>query len=141
MKVCVRRYDNDRPLIEYLDSRLFTDEERVEDIDQSAWWVGFTEAGVPVAYGGIRLVNGDPTTAFLSRAGVLPEARGQGLQMKLLALRTRWARAQGCSQIITYTHKDNIRSANNLIRSGFLLYSPEWPWVGNDDFLYWMKTL
>lgn len=141
MKVRVRRHDNDVPLITYLDSRLFTDEERVEDIDQSAWWVGFNSANVPVAYGGIKVVSGDPKTAFLSRAGVLDEARGQGLQRKLIDLRLRWARQQGCSQVITYTHKDNTTSANNLIRSGFLLYSPEYAWVGREYFLYWTKTL
>ncbi len=141
MKVRLRRHDHDKPLIEYLDSRLFTDEERVEDIEQSAWWVGFNEADVPVAYGGVKVVYGDLTTAFLSRAGVLPEARGQGLQRKLLKLRIRWARAQGCKQIITYTHKDNTVSANNLIKSGFLLYTPDWAWVGRDDFLYWILAL
>lgn len=136
--ITLRRHDNDKPLIEYLDSRLFHDDERVDYIEESAWWVGW-KGEVPVAYAGARYL---PTAnaVFLSRAGVLAEARGEGLQRKMIRLRLRWARQQGANRAITYTHPANIVSSNNLIKCGFLLYNPEWPWAG-EEFLYWYKEL
>lgn len=136
--VKLRRHDGDRPLIEYLDSRLFTDEERVDYIDESVWWVGWKDE-VPVAYAGARYIP-EANAVFLSRAGVLPEARGQGIQRKLISLRLRWANTTGAKNAITYTHPLNHPSANNLIRSGFLLYSPQWQWAG-PEFLYWIRKL
>ena len=138
MNVRVRRHDNDKPLIEYLDSRLFSDEERVDNVETSAWWVGWDEDR-PGAYAGARLVPGTKFV-FMSRAGVLPEARGGGLQKRLLRLRLRWAKAQGATAAITYTHPHNVISANNLITCGFRMYTPEWAWVGK-EFLYWRKEL
>lgn len=131
----IRRHDGDKPLIEYLDSRLFVEEERVEHINESAWWVGWN-GDIPVAYAGAKLIP-QANCVFLSRAGVMPEARGQGLQRKMIAIRLRWARQQGVKRVITYTHPLNVVSSNNLIRSGFLLYRPEWEWAG-PEFLYWI---
>ena len=134
----IRRHDGDAPLIEYLDSRLFSAEERVERIEESAWWVGWDDT-IPVAYGGARYIP-EAKAVFLSRAGVLWEARGQGLQKKLIALRVKWARTTGATKVITYTHPENVVSSNNLIRSGFELYNPEWKWEG-PTFLYWILEI
>ena len=44
MSIRVRRHlEIDKPLIEYLDSRLFAESERVERIEESAWWIGGTK--------------------------------------------------------------------------------------------------
>lgn len=140
MSIRVRRHlEIDKPLIEYLDSRLFAESERVERIEESAWWIGWDEKGTPVAYAGARLM---PTakSVFLSRAGVLPEARGYGLQRRMINLRVQWARKVGATRVITYTHPENIISSNNLIKCGFLLYTPDWAWAG-EEFLYWMLEI
>lgn len=137
MKVAVRRHDGDRPLIEYLDSRLFSEEERVDNVEESVWWVGWTDQNTPVAYAGARYIP-SAHAVFLSRAGVLHEARGQGLQRRMIALRLRWARTTAARYVITYTHPENIISSNNLIKQGFLMYTPEWAWAGR-EFLYWIR--
>ena len=46
----------------------------------------------------------------------------------------------GATKMISYTSADNHASANNLIRSGYLLYEPENAWAG-PEFLYWYKPL
>jgi GNAT superfamily N-acetyltransferase len=78
-------------------------------------------------------------TAYLSRAGVLPAWRGQGLQRRLIALRERLARRQGFVWMISDT-TDNVPSSNNLIKAGYKLIEPSAPWA-NSESLYWSKKL
>ena len=63
-------------------------------------------------------------TVYLSRAGVLPAWRGQGLQRRLIALRERLARRQGFVWMISDT-TDNVPSSNNLIKAGYKLIAPK----------------
>lgn len=103
-----------------------------EELQRSAWWV----AGDGLAFAGARML--DNGALYLTRAGVIPSARGQGLQLRLIRARLAWGRRRGARVAITYTAVDNIASANNMIRAGFELYEPEYPWAGR-EMLYWRR--
>ena len=102
------------------------------------WWIAF-QNGSPVAFAALTHYE-DDDTAFLSLAGVLPCARGKGLQKRFIKKREKLAAELDCRRIITYTSYDNIVSANNLIKSGYLLYEPKWDW-GVTDAYYFRKVL
>jgi GNAT superfamily N-acetyltransferase len=70
---------------------------------------------------------------------VLPEARGQGLQRRLIGARERHARALGMAWLVTDTYQ-NPASSNSLIAAGYRLYEPAQPW-GARGTLYWRKRL
>jgi GNAT superfamily N-acetyltransferase len=55
----------------------------------------------------------------LGNVGVLPEARGQGLQRRLIRVRERWGRAQNALRARTYVSADNGASLSNLMRCGW----------------------
>lgn len=99
----------------------------------TAWWA-FGE----LAFCGIRRTS-EPGLAFMVRAGVIPVARGLGLQRRMIYTRLRWAKAQGFTNVCTYTVPDNTPSANNLIRCGFRLYDPPERWAG--PMLYWHREI
>jgi GNAT superfamily N-acetyltransferase len=76
---------------------------------------------------------------YLCRSGVIPKARGKGLQRKLISVRLRFARARCMTWAISDTFH-NPASANNLIRCGFSMYEPSQPW-GAKGTLYWRRRL
>ena len=102
------------------------------------WWLATDEDGKAVAYAGLEHRYGD--RGFLCRAGVLPEARGNGLQKRLIRARERGARSLSMDRLITYTDKHNVVSSNNLIACGYRLYRPEDEW-GTPAALYWYRDL
>lgn len=77
---------------------------------------------------------------FLSRAGVLPEYQGNGIQRRLITVRELHARRSGVKKLITYVARHNYKSLANLIKSGFLIYDPEYAYVG-EKFIYLIKYL
>ena len=79
-------------------------------------------------------------TAFLSFSGILEEARGNGLQCRMIRVRERKARKEGVKKLISYTKMHNIQSSHNLQKCGFELYAPEEPYA-DKDCLYWLKIL
>lgn len=109
-----------------------------EDYSEGHWWVA-TEGGKAVGFAGVRPSRSWPQAAYLSRAGVLPSHRGQGLQRRLIRVRVALAKRQGFTHCITTTF-ENPASANNLIREGFLTYLPATPW-GAEGTIYWIKRL
>lgn len=106
-----------------------------EEFRQSKWWVAETEAGELVAYAGVWL-KPSKKAAYLTRAGVLPEARGQGLQRRLLRVRERYARAQGAERTYTYVLDTNFPSMTNLIRCGYFPY-----YSTGDGYIWLQKAL
>lgn len=100
----------------------------------AAWWI-ISDAEGPVAYAGAQTVDG-ASALFLCRAGVLPRGAGRGLQRRLIRARLRWARRLGVRVAITYTVPSNPRSSNNLIRTGWSLYEPDYAWAGRGQ-IYW----
>lgn len=146
-RVGVRRLPpEDTGLILDLDRLLFIDDP--PDVGPgTAWWVFEDEHGES-AYAGAKLWEPD-NAVYLIRAGVLPRARGQGLQRRLVRIREAWGRRNGCSLAYTYTAHHNVASMNSLIRCGYQLWSPS-TWAGSDTpmrvsdgagWLYWYRNL
>ncbi len=117
-----------------LDARIFPGDHPVDVWDdRMAWWL----CG-DVAFAGVRKVAGE-SLAYLCRAGVAPEARGQGIQRRLIRVRLAWARRHALEAAVTYTSATNTASSNNLAACGFRMYRPANPWAGEQ--LYWIKEL
>lgn len=104
------------------------------DFSVGEWWLAWHH-GEPVAFCGLKASEQWCDTGFLSRAGVVPEHRGRGLQKRLIRVRLARARALGWRHAVTYT-VDNPPSANSLIACGFRMYHPQNPWC-EDRVEYW----
>lgn len=71
---------------------------------------------------------------YFSRVGVMPAARGQGLQRKLMRLMCRAL----VDKVLVSTTYRNPPSANNFIREQWMTYLPAEPW-GSPDTIYWRR--
>ncbi|MBU6408049.1 MAG: GNAT family N-acetyltransferase [Alphaproteobacteria bacterium] len=67
---------------------------------------------------------------FFSRVGVMPAARGWGLQRKFLATLERHGRREGWREIVTYTVPLNGWSTRNILAAGYRTYEPKKSYVG-----------
>jgi len=101
------------------------------------YWLAY-KGDKPVGFG--ILTDLGHKIGFLSRSGVLPCARGKGLQKKLIRARVNHAKKIGPTCVITYASMDNIASSRHLIQCGFELYLPDYAYVGN-EFLYFIKYI
>lgn len=108
------------------------------DTNFGSWWIA-TANGVDIGFAGLVRTVSWTDCGYLCRAGVVPTARGQGLQKKLIRVRIRQAKALGWKWVITDT-TDNPASANSLIATGFKLFQPTKPW-GFKNTLYWRRKL
>jgi len=108
------------------------------DTNFGSWWIA-TENGVDIGFAGLVRTVSWTDCGYLCRAGVVPDARGQGLQKKFIRVRLRQAKALGWKWVITDT-TDNPASANSLIATGFKLFQPTKPW-GFKNTLYWRRKL
>jgi len=124
----------DLRLILRIDARTFPDDMPVNVLDSRTMWWRLGE----LAYCGIRTTS-EPGLAFMVRSGVVPEARGQGLQRRMILTRLRWARSEGLAEVCSYTVTDNAPSMRNLMRCGFEPYDPPEKWAG--DVVYWTKQI
>jgi ribosomal protein S18 acetylase RimI-like enzyme len=95
--------------------------------DGLAWIV--YDGGEPVAF---LYAEPLPDSWYFSRVGVMPAARGRGLQRRLMRL-MRKATA-GC--VLISTTYQNPASANNFVREQWMTYLPAHPW-GAPDTIYW----
>jgi GNAT superfamily N-acetyltransferase len=109
----------------------------VDDMVGSDWWIVWNENYEPVGYCGVVIYD---DFAIHKRCGVLPCARGNGLQKRMLKTRENFAKKNKCGSILTYVSIQNIISANNLISTGYRVYNPSWRW-GGDHYLYVQKML
>ena len=96
--------------------------------------VGGTIAGYALA----RVAGHVPNALYMSRCGVLPEYRGNGLQQLMIAARVEYAREDGFQEVITDTQPMNTPSCNNLIAQGFKLYETQ-SLTQDTNTLYWVK--
>lgn len=103
--------------------------------DHGHWWVAYTEAEKPIAFGGLVRSMVWTDTGYLCRSGVLDEYTGHGLQKRLIQARIKQAKKLGWNWVITDT-TDNPASANSLINSGFKIYTPGNPWSFRNA-IYW----
>lgn len=108
------------------------------DTDQDFWWLVYLEKEA-MAFAQMVPASNTPLTGYLKRSGVMREHRGHGLQYRLIRVRETLARKLGWETVVTDT-TDNIPSANTLIKAGYRLFQPHWPWAF-DHSLYWRKKL
>jgi len=103
------------------------------------WWI-VTDNEKDIAFAGVKFFEGYGYS-FLCRVGVIKSYRRLGIHKKLLQLREKESKSRiWCKKIITYTAPWNIKSCNNLIRNGYLLYLPHHPF-GSRDSLYFYKLI
>lgn len=120
------RQSTDRSLNHSLFVRVFTPPEWPGD--HHTFWVAWRgEQPVGFCSAVFLPIEG---AVFLSSAGVLPVARGKGLQRRMIATRCRWARQHGARWVVTYAVAGNWPSLTNLLRAGFRVYEPASWWAG-----------
>jgi GNAT superfamily N-acetyltransferase len=112
--------------------------DELPDFTRGEWWIA-ARSGEAVAFAGMVPSAQWLETAYLVRAGVVPDHRGQGLQKRLIRVRLARARAHGWRWAITYTW-NNPPSANALIACGFKSYQPRDPWA-SETVNYWRREL
>lgn len=106
--------------------------------DEGYWWIAY-EGQNPIGFAGMRQSAWWGDTGYLNRAGVIPAARGKGLQKRLIRARELKAKALGLRWLVTDT-LNNPASANSLIGCGFKMFVPSKPW-GIEGTCYWKKDL
>jgi len=120
-------------LIQKMDKICFPDEETpLIGKREYHWWIVYLDK-VPIAYAGAREYL---SFFFLTRVGVLPEYRGNGIQKMLIASRVDFSKSLNIREVITYTSKCNSFSISNLKLIGFEIWKEQILNFG-DDFLYW----
>jgi GNAT superfamily N-acetyltransferase len=106
--------------------------------EKGAVWIGYG-GFQPVAFCMLEQSQQWRDTAYLSRSGVLPCWRGQGLQKRMIRIREKHARSRGYTWLISDT-TENPPSANSLARLGYQMFEPTKPWA-LEKSLYWRKKL
>jgi len=102
------------------------------------WWLAYHE-GEPVGFAGMVPSRLYKNAGYLKRAGVVPEHRGRGLQLRFFQAREAKARKVGWNMLVSEC-TDTIYSANNFIRAGYKLFEPKERWAFSHS-LYWCKAL
>jgi ribosomal protein S18 acetylase RimI-like enzyme len=111
-----------------------------EEMDAgSHWWI-VEDDGQPVAFACIRQSRRWFDTWYLSRAGVMPVARGMGLQKKLIRTRLAAAKKAGKVWVVTDVNNDKPASMASLIACGFKPFWPSDPYA-LETSTYWRKKL
>jgi GNAT superfamily N-acetyltransferase len=122
-----------------LQSQLFPADNPV-DSTSGVWWLAFHKPFMdPVGFANMRESRNDPGVGYLSRAGVLRAHQGRGIQRRLLRARVGHAKRSGWHSVVTTTY-DNVPSMRNIIKEGFLPYTPAKHWMAAGT-VYWMKRL
>lgn len=105
------------------------------------WWFVFEAGGdKPVGFAGLWRSQRAEGAGYLARAGVLPKARGRGLQKRLIQVREREARRKRWTVLFSDTYPGNPHSLNNLFACGFRAFTPTEPWCGG-DWIYLKKII
>lgn len=107
-------------------------------VNKGWWWV-VSKDTQPVGFAGLHQTISWSDAGYLCRSGVLPLARGQGLQKRLLKVRENKARLLGWNWLVTDT-TNNPASANSLISRGFKMFEPSSPWSFSTA-CYWKKGI
>lgn len=117
MTIKIRRTE-DLQAIHELDRQTFPGDPPTLDKDKThIWWIAEADDLFgPVAF--IGLSTGFKF-ASITRVGVIKEARGAGLQKRLVRVALRHARQQGYEIVATYVLATNIPSLRSLLACGF----------------------
>src|ERR1017187_5294038 len=65
-----------------------------DELDGGHWWLAYHQ-GQPVAFAGMVASNRWQNVGYFKRAGVIPEHRGNGLQIRLMRVREQKAKRIG----------------------------------------------
>lgn len=103
------------------------------------WWLVHSDLQL-VGFAGMVPFDPFPRVGYLKRAAILKEHRGKGLQARLMEVRESRARAStDWTHFVSECSYDNVASANNFIKAGFVLCEAERPW--EKETLFWIKKL
>lgn len=94
----------------------------------------------PVAFASLWPSQRVDGAGYLARAGVLPIARGQGLQKRLVKAREKHARLKGWHVMFSDVEPGNAHSLNNLFACGYRAFVPSDPWQGK-PWVYLKKII
>ncbi len=136
MRKVVLKETKDYQAIAKMDAILFPIDYPIENWEVYTWFLG-TCNKIPVCYCGVRKMD---EFGYLNRTGVLPSFQGKGLQKRMIRKRIQWCKARNLTDVISSTSCDNAGSMINLIRCGFLPYTPEEGWM-SEDSVYWKKSI
>lgn len=117
--------------VKKLDKLMFSGDERIKTKDYFIW-VTRDKEGKAVAYGSMRpcQMPENKGLVLLTRAGVLPEYQGRGLQKRLIRARIKKATEMGYKECVVYCKWWNAASINALIACGFRVYQPASAYAG-----------
>jgi RimJ/RimL family protein N-acetyltransferase len=129
------RQSTDRAAIDALQRLCLPSDEPLSIEEGGVWWIT-TDL---TAFCAIKQTDTEGHW-YLSRAGVVPSARGQGLQKRMIRCREQFAKKMGAAYVITDCTAENLASANSLMACGYRLYAPQYRWALPNS-LYWRKKL
>lgn len=105
------------------------------------WWLVYSEQRMlPVAMAGMVPFDPFDNVGYCKRCYIKPDARGEGLQLRLLYERIHKAREIGWKMLVSECHAGNSYSASNFRKAGFEMTDPEQKW-GARDSIYWVKSI
>jgi len=137
MKYSIKRSYN-LPVILKLHDKCFGDEDFYMHRNNVYWLCKEVETKKPVAFG--ICTNIGDGLIFLSRVGVLPRARGNRLHRRLIKVREKYAVDNDFETVMTYVDVKNTRSFISLIKLGYEIYTPEYPY-GTKNSIYFKKEI
>lgn len=127
-------------LLVWLDAQCFP-EDLPAVVPGAAWWVAGPPTD-PVAYAAVKVkLESSKPVAYMYRAGVMPAARGTGLQRRLLSTREVWAKRQGIAEAVTCTSVENAASMRSLIGAGYRPFNPNAWTTLTAGLVHWRKLL
>lgn len=110
-------------------------------ISRGFWWLAIDENNVAAGFTGmVPFFDQADGVGYLKRAYVLPQYRGQGMQIRFIAERESKASELGWHLLVTECARDNIASARNLLHAGFEAFTPDQKWAGEDS-MYFRKRI
>lgn len=112
MKVTIRETD-DLDAVKALDALCFPSDYREDFADQWMWLATIDDE--PVGFSCYKVVGDE---AHITRMGVIPLARGMGIQRRLAITAVVAARRAGLRLLETYVRADNIPSLRSLLNAG-----------------------
>jgi len=104
------------------------------------WVAEDSETKEIVAYAGLVRSARYTDVVYFHASGVVPKARGNHLQRRLIRARLHWSKDHGFSWAVTDTCPDNVASARSLIACGFRPYWPTPRWK-ESGACYWSRKL
>jgi GNAT superfamily N-acetyltransferase len=103
------------------------------------WWLVHDDIKL-IGFAGMVPFEPFPNVGYWKRVAVLKEYRGAGIPQELMQLSEERARAStDWTHMVSECSLDNVSSANNLIKGGYLLARAERPW--EKETLFWIKRL